>query len=305
MVGTNLYLVIGTLRDDIPENADAYFPEVAREIKAQAEVPLEVSDPLWISAYKIHHRRVDRFQDHRCFLAGDSAHIHSPAGAQGMNTGIQDAFNLGWKLHMVLSGGATDLLLKTYNEERLPFAKRLIRTTDRGFQFATSNSPIVRWARLYLAARIVSILARMKWFQHLVFRTISQIGIDYRRSSLSSGKFAGLRFELLDADGFFHAFMTGEAKSQKKITLLLRRFLGKHVKIHTLANVPDIQNLLHAFGVEKDGIILIRPDQYVGFVGQGLDTAELSQYLVRHFKLKINDHDKAWNAAFDDEQLSL
>ncbi|MBC7371197.1 MAG: hypothetical protein H7326_06515, partial [Bdellovibrionaceae bacterium] len=74
---------------------------------------------------------------------------------------------------------------------------------------------------------------------------------------------------------------------------------------HTLANVPDIQNLLHAFGVEKDGIILIRPDQYVGFVGQGLDTAELSQYLGRHFKLKINDHGKAWNAAFDDEQLSL
>src|SRR5262249_56454120 len=79
------------------------------------------------------------FRVRRCFLLGDAAHIHSPAGAQGMNTGLQDAYNLAWKLALVVQGRADAALLDTYEQERIPVAKRLLETTDRAFQIIVSD----------------------------------------------------------------------------------------------------------------------------------------------------------------------
>jgi len=111
----------------------------------------------WFSIYKLHHRCVDNFTEGRVHLAGDSAHIHSPAGGQGMNTGLQDAHNLAWKLAYHLKGYAKPDLLRTYNEERLPFAKWLLGFTDRGFTvmsgdgwFISRFRKYVRLNRLYL-----------------------------------------------------------------------------------------------------------------------------------------------------------
>src|SRR5438876_259055 len=81
-----------------------------------------------------HHRSAARFRDRRCFLLGDAAHIHSPVGAQGMNTGLQDAYNLGWKLALVVKGQADATLLDSYELERMPVARRLLATTDRLFR---------------------------------------------------------------------------------------------------------------------------------------------------------------------------
>src|SRR5690606_37418033 len=101
----------------------------------------------WFSTYRVHHRVADRFRLGRVFLAGDAGHIHSPAGGQGMNTGIGDAINLAWKLDAVVQGRATEALLASYEAERIGFARRLVQTTDRAFNLATGDSSIAEFIR--------------------------------------------------------------------------------------------------------------------------------------------------------------
>jgi 2-polyprenyl-6-methoxyphenol hydroxylase-like FAD-dependent oxidoreductase len=111
-------------------------------IRHEAGAELLFRQCTWFSTYRIHHRRAARFRDRRCFLLGDAAHIHSPVGAQGMNTGLQDAYNLAWKLALVVSGRAGTALLDSYEEERIPVARRLLETTDRAFSLVVSGQPL-------------------------------------------------------------------------------------------------------------------------------------------------------------------
>ncbi len=108
----------------------------------------EVQRVNWFSTYRVHHRVADRFRKGRSFLLGDAAHIHSPVGGQGMNTGIGDAVNLAWKLAAVLRGRARVSLLDTYEPERIAFARRLVATTDRAFTTVTSSGSLARFVRL-------------------------------------------------------------------------------------------------------------------------------------------------------------
>ena len=124
MVGDNRYRIVGTFPEEFDKDeGDVLYEEIEERIKADTELELDISNVNWFSTYKVHTRHVDKFSVGRCFLAGDAAHIHSPAGAQGMNTGIQDGYNLAWKFALVLKGKASRELLNTYNEERLPNAE--------------------------------------------------------------------------------------------------------------------------------------------------------------------------------------
>src|SRR6185295_7743659 len=132
MPGDNRYRIVGTFPDGYEGNeGDILYDEIERQIAADAEMTLDISEVNWFSVYKVHSRAVNKFSVGRCFVAGDAAHIHTPAGAQGMNTGVQDGYNLAWKLAEVVRGTADPSLLDTYNEERLPNARRLLKTTDR------------------------------------------------------------------------------------------------------------------------------------------------------------------------------
>src|SRR4051812_4704370 len=148
MPGEKRYRIVGTF----PEGHEAdeekiLYEEIEKQIIADTELKLDITDVNWFSVYRVHSRAVNKFSEGRCFLAGDSAHIHTPAGAQGMNTGIQDGYNLAWKLNEVLKHGADSKLLGTYSEERLENAKRLLQTTDRIFQFGASEDPILSFLR--------------------------------------------------------------------------------------------------------------------------------------------------------------
>ena len=158
---------------------------------------LHVRDPAWLTRFKIQSRHARRFRAGRVLLAGDAAHIHSPAGAQGMNTGIQDAANLGWKLAQVIQGIAPAKLLDTYEEERLPIALGVLRTTNRIFSIATTSNPLVRFARPRVAPAALNLVRRMGWLSSIGFRVISQLGISYRRRVLArtsrSVRLRGLR----------------------------------------------------------------------------------------------------------------
>src|SRR5947207_1651494 len=120
------------------------FDEVIPAVRQQAGTALSFETCSWFSTYRIHHRRAARFRDRRCFLLGDAAHIHSPVGAQGMNTGLQDAYNLAWKLALVVSGRAAPALLDSYADERIPVARRLLGSTDRGFSLIVSDNKLAQ-----------------------------------------------------------------------------------------------------------------------------------------------------------------
>ena len=160
----------------------------------------------WFSTYRVHHRVADHFGRGRAFLLGDAAHIHSPSGGQGMNTGIGDAVNLAWKLAAVLQGRADTALLDTYEPERIAFARRLVATTDRAFTVVTSAGPVARRVRVDVVPRLLPAVFASSAFRRLMFRTVSQIAITYRGSSLSEGRAGrvagGDRLPWIPADNF-------------------------------------------------------------------------------------------------------
>ena len=145
----------------------------------------------WFSTYHVHHRVASHFREGRVFLLGDAAHIHSPVGGQGMNTGIGDAINLAWKLAAVLRG-ADPGVLDTYEPERIGFARRLVATTDRAFQLATSRSAAARPIRRSIIPALLPRLFARADTQRVMFRIVSQTRIRYRHSWLSEGHAHGI-----------------------------------------------------------------------------------------------------------------
>src|SRR5687768_10146254 len=185
MHGKDRWRVIGILPPQLRGRDDLAFDELAPAIVRETGANLSFRKCDWISTYRIHHRAAEKFRDRRCFLLGDAAHIHSPVGAQGMNTGLQDAYNLAWKLAVVVSGRADASLLDSYEAERMPVAKRLLSTTDRAFQVVVSDSRVAGLVRTRVLANVAAFAMRFDGIRKLAFQTISQIGIQYRDSPLS------------------------------------------------------------------------------------------------------------------------
>ncbi|NUO50392.1 MAG: NAD(P)-binding protein [Polyangiaceae bacterium] len=186
MKGEHRARLIGTVRKDAEARRDLELEDVSRE--AVDRLGVEIRAAHWFSTYRVHHRVAASFGRGRVFLAGDSAHIHSPVGGQGMNTGIGDAVNLGWKLVEVLRGRATSTLLDSYEPERIAFARRLVATTDRAFTVATRSSALARWVRTDVMPRLAPTLARREVFRRFAFRTVSQIMVEYRKGPLAEGR---------------------------------------------------------------------------------------------------------------------
>jgi 2-polyprenyl-6-methoxyphenol hydroxylase-like FAD-dependent oxidoreductase len=183
---------IGVVRDEAATKREGLaWDDVSKDLLGHMQV--DVDRVNWFSAYRVHHRVADQFRRGRAFLLGDAAHIHSPVGGQGMNTGIGDAVNLAWKLAAVLRGRADASLLDTYEPERIAFARRLVATTDRAFIFITSRGPIARFVRLRVVPRVIPILFSLKAVRRLMFKTISQTTISYPDSRLSEGKAGRVR----------------------------------------------------------------------------------------------------------------
>ncbi|SFO73975.1 2-polyprenyl-6-methoxyphenol hydroxylase [Geodermatophilus dictyosporus] len=142
---------------------------------------VRLHDATWLSDYAPRVALVERYRVGRVLLAGDAAHVHSPAGGQGMNTGIQDAYNLGWKLALVLAGRAGDRLLDTYEEERLPVARSVLRGSDVGHSAVFSPSPVAR----VLRERVLAPLLQVGAVQRAVLDRAAELGVGYRTSSLA------------------------------------------------------------------------------------------------------------------------
>ncbi len=153
-------------------------------LRARGPAGAVVSDPAWMVAFRFHCRMVRRYRVGRAFLLGDAAHVHSPAGGQGMNMGIQDAFNLGWKLALSLLGAALPAVLDSYDTERRPIAARTLEGTDAatqgGFAVMTVQNPLVRSLR----DQLLGFVTGLSFVQRTAARTLSMIEVSYRDSPL-------------------------------------------------------------------------------------------------------------------------
>jgi 2-polyprenyl-6-methoxyphenol hydroxylase-like FAD-dependent oxidoreductase len=185
--------LIGSIREDrVDPERELRFGDVSQ--RAIEGLGIDVQEVHWFSTYKVHHRISDRFRYQRVFLLGDAAHIHSPAGGQGMNTGIGDAVNLAWKLKAVLRGDAGERLLDSYEAERLAFARTLVETTDRVFSFVSAEGSFANFVRTRIAPLFVSAAYSVDAVREFMFRVVSQCMLNYHGSPLSedgAGKVRG------------------------------------------------------------------------------------------------------------------
>jgi 2-polyprenyl-6-methoxyphenol hydroxylase-like FAD-dependent oxidoreductase len=280
LAGGNTARLIGTIKQGAAEAHKALrWEDVSEDILRRLKI--EVERVNWFSTYHVHHRVAPRFRVGRAFLLGDAAHIHSPVGGQGMNTGLGDAVNLSWKLAMVLDARADDRLLDTYEGERIAFAQRLVATTDRAFTFVTNEGPIARFVRLEVVPRLIPAVMRLDAVRRYMFRTVSQIMIRYRDSPISAGRagkvHGGDRLPWVD-DNFaplaslqWQVHVYGEAREGLgeacfALALPLHRFPWSPAAAHA--------------GLRQDALYLVRPDGYVALADAQADPDRLGSYLA-------------------------
>jgi hypothetical protein len=239
----------------------------------------------WFSTYHVHHRVTQHFRKGRAFLVGDAAHIHSPAGGQGMNTGIGDAINLAWKLAAVVKGRAPDTLLDSYEAERIGFARRLVASTDRAFTLATAEGRFAGFVRTRIAPIVIPILFGFEAARRFAFRTVSQTMINYRGGPLSRGTAGrvqgGDRLPWVAVDGTdnfasltspdWQVHVYGEAKRELAAWCAKRK-----LPLHVFA----WQDAHEANGLARDALYLLRPDTYVALA----DSASSPEALDRYFR---------------------
>jgi 2-polyprenyl-6-methoxyphenol hydroxylase-like FAD-dependent oxidoreductase len=300
--------VIGILPAALHSRSNLSFDDVIPSVQQEAGSQLQFQHCHWFSTYRIHHRAAERFRHSRCFLLGDAAHVHSPVGGQGMNTGLQDAYNLAWKLALVVKGDAGEALLDSYEAERLPVAKRLLDTTDRGFQFVVANTWSARMFRTKILARMLAQAMKRERVRQLAFRTLSQIGISYPKSQLSEtlpglghgAPVAGDRFPWLNVrltkngplqdvfqtldDAHFHLVAIGQpAPAVSKLGL------GDRVRTHVIISDPINDRELTRFNIPPVSFYLVRPDGYIGMAGIRLDASAVRRYFeARQFRVRAN-----------------
>ena len=292
MIGGRRFRAIGILPKQFYHHNEISFKEVSTQVNKDAEIDLGFYETQWYSTYRLHHKKIKTFNKGNIFFCGDAAHVHSPAGGQGMNTGLQDAYNLAWKLALVIQQKAKESLLGTYHEERNPVAESLLTTTDRMFSIMSQNKKIDVLLRMYIMPAIAPALMKIKSIRKKFFLLASQTEINYAHSSLAKGKGgkikAGMRFPYLTLSinneiiSVFH-FIRSNATQP---------FLLMHYNIETgnssnngfYTSVQIERNsfnddAFHKAGFSSSFVCLLRPDNYIGYIAETFDSTEFNQYL--------------------------
>jgi 2-polyprenyl-6-methoxyphenol hydroxylase-like FAD-dependent oxidoreductase len=260
-----------------------------------AHLGVRVRDVKWFSTYHVHHRVVERFGAEPVFLLGDAAHIHSPVGGQGMNTGIGDAFNLGWKLADVLNGRAMPSLLETYDAERRAFAERLVETTDRIFTLATRDGLLARWLRTRAMPGVLARVFGTDRGRALLFATVSQTRIRYRKSPISEG-----HAKLVHAGDRLPYFAQSGDGADDNYAPLRSRWWQLHVYGDPKPGFGAVRAVCDERGVEvvqrpwraaageaglmPGALYLVRPDGHLGYVDADARPNPLEEYLDRRLE---------------------
>jgi len=282
LAGRGRVRLIGTVRDERAEHSDTLrFEDVSD--RAINHLKVQVLKVNWFSTYHVHHRVTSHFRKGRAFLLGDAAHIHSPAGGQGMNTGIGDAINLAWKLATVLAGRAPDRLLDSYEAERIGFARRLVATTDRVFTFATADGYVADILRTRIAPIVIPAAAHFEAVREYIFRAVSQIALNYRGDPLSKGEaghvHGGDRLPWVSSNGNDNfaslAAMTWQVHVYGNANDGLAAWCARRrMPLH----VFDWRSEHEIAGLLRDATYLLRPDTYVALAEPSGEPNALDRY---------------------------
>ena len=267
LAGEGRARLIGTVRDERADRAGTLTFEDVSD-RAITHLKVDVRKVNWFSTYHVHHRVTEHFRKGRAFLLGDAAHVHSPAGGQGMNTGIGDAINLAWKLAAVLAGHAPDTLLNSYEAERIGFARRLVATTDRVFSFVSAEGRIADIIRTRVAPVLIPTAMAFEVAREYLFWTVSQITLNYRDGPLSVGVagrvHGGDRLPWVPIDGKDNfeplAAMNWQVHVYGSASAQLTDWCACHdMPLHVFDWRPEHE----AAGLARNAIYLLRPDTYV------------------------------------------
>jgi len=250
-------------------------------IKQRARFSCKIDKPIWLSHFVTQHRLIDQYRHGRILLVGDSAHVHSPVGGQGMNTGMQDAFNLAWKLARVIQGRCDETVLDTYQRERHPVAEKVLSTTTQMTKMVTLNNPFLISIRNCLMQWILS----FKAVQKALLNQLSELNIRYlpniKRAPAvnlldSEGKVIqlqqlcrGLNDKLLIFVGNKKTadilkwidWANSHGADPIVISITARSFGLVSVYLDPLAKAHE------AYARKAGGVCLVRPDQYLGKIG--------------------------------------
>ena len=180
------YRIIGRIPKAWEDKDELTGADIQRLLDDHSVVKAKINHTGWVSKYRVHRRMTKQFRVGRIFLAGDAAHIHSPAGGQGMNTGVQDAWNLAWKVALVVKGQVDEKLLDSYEPERIPVAKAVLNGSDKGFSFIGSPNYVFHLLRSALLPRLTSLASNQRVGKG-VFKFLSQTWIGYRKSPAVAG----------------------------------------------------------------------------------------------------------------------
>lgn len=263
--------------------------------------PIKVSDGQHLAAFVIHERQADKYRHGNAFLLGDAAHIHSPAGGQGVNTGMQDAFNLAWKVAQVIHWGSPDALLDTYHQERHPVARRVLEASSFAIKMASiTTNPIAR--KVQSAA--MSLVGNLEAAQAKIRSALSEMNIHYHEGPLSSYKGSKT---LTPGDRMPEVFWRDYDHANQRLYDLFTGFHWTLISRDKPANLAEIpadrlrqvvisrlgqtteshfsdpaQKVAEACGLEPGGHVLVRPDGYLaGYFGAG-DEEAIRGYWARH-----------------------
>ena len=266
--------LIGLVPEEFKEGGEG--PEDFADMIPYAEdiLPVKLKKVNWYSSYRSHHRVAERFRSSRVFIVGDAGHIHSPAGGQGMNTGIGDAVNLAWKLSAVLKGKTAASVLDTYESERIAFAHTLVNTTDRLFKFMVDKQRL----RNFVVPVFIPRLLKFKYMRERLFETVSQIQVSYHDSNLSGGESGDIKGG--DRLPWIRRGEVNNFRPLKSLDWQIHAYGEVNSDVEALVNDTGLElfhlpwdKSLKDKGMNENSVYLVRPD---GHISAAADIENLS-----------------------------
>jgi 2-polyprenyl-6-methoxyphenol hydroxylase-like FAD-dependent oxidoreductase len=253
---------------------------VQKILRRRAPVGIEAVGLHWSTYFHIHHRHVTQLRVERMFVAGDAAHIHSPFGGQGMNTGLHDVWNLVWKLDFALRGHGSEELLDSYTAERLPVIKHVIETTDLLTKAMGTPNKLAQALR----DTLIPMVSRLAPFQHAFVQRLSELGIAYRGSPIVEG--AGKRY--------FDDSLRGGRGIRSRFLLTLEETADSSTKKAAKRLVESFTEIVELRPAHSPGITLIRPDGYIAFAAHNQNGIAALESVGSLLERQTN---QAWAAA--------